>query len=185
MTLVPSGCFWDATVWVSYEVSWGEPAFLWLLVNLSQTWTAGSDKPVVTVFLVFCPEVLPTVRCRSDPTGPEVGLVTYKIEDLLGSSSDFSKITSQPSSWRIFFFLSDLGYAGDKGGGLQLSPTCHLGTGGFNFLLHDHQFHLLVITVNSKTAADRPKSRALSWYAQPWTWNLRYFLDCSCIGIWK
>ena len=41
------------------------------------------DKPVVTVFLVFCPKVLPTVRGRSDLTGPEVELVTYKVEDLL------------------------------------------------------------------------------------------------------
>ena len=113
----------------------------------------------MTVFLVFCPEVLRTVRCWSDPTGPEVGLVTYKIEDLLGSSSDFP---NSPANLVLGVFLPDLGYAGDKGVGLQLSPTCHLGTGGFNILLHDHQFHLLVNTVNSKTAADRPKSRALS-----------------------
>ena len=40
------------------------------------------------------------------------------------------------------------------------------------------------ITVNSKGAVDNPNGRALSWYARPWMWNLRHFLDCSCIGIW-
>ena len=41
---------------VSCAVGLDELAFLWLLVNLSETYTAGPDKPVVIVFLVFCPE---------------------------------------------------------------------------------------------------------------------------------
>ena len=55
VTVVPSSCFWDATVWVSYEVGLGEIAFLWLLVNLSDMncWTGqtGSDS-----ICSICPE---------------------------------------------------------------------------------------------------------------------------------
>ena len=125
VTLVPSSCFWDATVWVSYEVGLGELAFLWLLVNLSETWTVGTDKPVVIVFLVFCPE-----GSSNSPVsvGPEFELVTYKVEDLLGSSSDFSKFTSQPNSWHIFTRSC---VCWRQAGGMWLSPTSHLGTGGF------------------------------------------------------
>ena len=51
------------------------------------------------------------VRYRSDPTGHEVELVTNKVEDLL----------LVPVSI----------YAGDKpGGGMRLSPTSRLSTGG-------------------------------------------------------
>ena len=50
------------------------------------------------------------VRYRSDPTGHEVELVTYKVEDLL--------------------LLPVSIYAGAKPGGMWLSPTSHLSTGG-------------------------------------------------------
>ena len=81
----------------------------------------------MTVFLVFVLKVLSTVRCRSDPTGHEVELVTYKVEDLLGSSSDFPKFPNLI----LGIFSLDLVYAGDKPGGMWLSPTSRLGTGGF------------------------------------------------------
>ena len=54
------------------------------------------------------------VQYRSDPTGHEVELVTYKVEDLL----------LVPVSI----------YAGDKPGGMWLSPTSRLSTGGLLYL---------------------------------------------------
>ena len=57
------GCFRDAAVWVSYAVGHGEPAFLWLLVNLSETLTAGPNKPVGLIFSVLCPEGSATGFC--------------------------------------------------------------------------------------------------------------------------
>ena len=68
------------------------------------------------------------VRCRSDSTGHEVDLVTYKVEDLLGSSSDF---LNSPANLILRIFSLDLVYARDKSGGMWLSPTSRLGTGGF------------------------------------------------------
>ena len=82
----------------------------------------------MTVFIVFVLKVLPTVQCRSDSTGHEVKLVTYKVEGLLGSSSDF---LNSPANLILGIFSLDLVYAGDKPGGMWLSPTSHLGTGGF------------------------------------------------------
>ena len=75
-------CFWDATVWVSCAAGPGELAFLWLLINLLGTWTAGPDKPTDSSFNIFSWRF-----CHQSAvgwTGPEVQLVAYKIEDLFG-----------------------------------------------------------------------------------------------------
>ena len=91
--------------------------------------------------MVFVLKVLPTVRRH------EVEPVTYKVEDLLGSSSAFP---NSPANLVLGLFSTDVEYAGDQLVGMQLSPTCNLGTGGFNILVHGHQFHLLAITVSSE-----------------------------------
>ena len=45
---------------------------------------------------------------------------------------------NSPANLVLGIFSSDLEYAGDKGGGMQLSPTCHLGIGGFYTPVHGH-----------------------------------------------
>ena len=106
-------------------------------------WTGQASSDSIPSMIV-----LPTVRCRSDPTGPEVRLVTYKVEDLL--LVPVPTFPNSPANLVPGIFSTDVEYAGDQLVGMQLSPTCHLGTGGFDILLHGHQLHLLVITVNSE-----------------------------------
>ena len=72
----------------------------------------------MTVFIVFVLKFLPTVQCRLDS----------KVEGLLVSSSDF---LNPPANLILGIFSLDLVYAGDKPGGMWLSPISHLGTGGF------------------------------------------------------
>ena len=45
--------FFEMPLSGSHEISLGEFAFLWLLLNLSETCTAGPDRPAVTVFIVL------------------------------------------------------------------------------------------------------------------------------------
>ena len=91
------------------------------------------------------------VRYRSDPTGHEVELVTYKVEDLL----------LVPVSI----------YAGDKPGGMWLSPTSHLSKYWWIIipLCMAISFNSLATTVSSMGAVDRPKDSALNCYVRPWT----------------
>ena len=93
----------------------------------------------MTVFIVFVLKVLPTVWSGPDSTGHEVEPVTYKVEDLLGSSSDF---LNSPANLILGIFSLDLVNAGGKPGGVWLSPTSHLVEGSYT-LVHGHQFQLL------------------------------------------
>ena len=67
------------------------------------------------------------VQCRSDLTSHEVELVTYKVEDLLGFQ--FRIFLNSPANLVLGIFSLDPVYAGDKPGGMWLSPTSRLGTG--------------------------------------------------------
>ena len=184
VTLVPSSCFWDATICVSYEVGLGELAFLWLLVNLSETWTAGPDKLVVTVFLVFCPEgsAKGPVLVRPDRTWNRTGNLPSR-QPALVPVLIFQKFTSQPSSWHIF--TRSWVWWRQTWWDLALTNQSSRYWWIFISLCMAISFHFFVTTVNSMGAVDRPKGRALNWYVRPWTWNLWYFLNCSCIDIWK
>ena len=89
---------------------------------------------------------------RSDPTGHEVELVTYKVEDLL--------------------LVPVLIYAGDNLGGMWLSPTSRLSTGLLWIIIPlcmAISFNSFATTVSSMGAVDRPKDSALNWYVRPWT----------------
>ena len=70
----------------------GELAFLWLLKDLSRTSTAGPDRPVGRVVQY---SLLP-VQCEPDSATSKLELVTYKVKNLFGLSSDFSKFSSHP-----------------------------------------------------------------------------------------
>ena len=123
--------------------------------------------PVVTVFLVFVLKVLSMVLCRSDPTGHEVELVTYKVEDLLGSSSDFPKFTSQPNSWHIFTRSCvcwrqtwwDVALTNQSSRYWWILIALCMAIGFTSF----------ATTVNSKGAVDKPNGSALNRYVRPCT----------------
>ena len=68
------------------------------------------------------------VRCRSDPTRSEIELVAYKIASALVPVLTF---LNSPANLVLGIFSLDLECAGDKPGGIWLSPTSRLGTGGF------------------------------------------------------
>ena len=129
VTPVPSSCFWDATVWVSYVVGLGEPAFLWLLVNLPETWTAGPDKPVGIVSSVFWPEGSATSPVSVGPDRP-----WGRTGSLQNRRSAFAPVLifpNSPANLVLGKSSLNLEYAGDKPGGIWPSPTSRLGTGGF------------------------------------------------------
>ena len=115
----------------------------------------------------------------------EVELVTYEVENLccVGSSSDFSLFTSQPSSrqgatkvcvcWRQVWWDVSLTNQSSRYWWI-LIPLCKA-----------ISLTSLATTVNSMGAVDRPKGRALNWQDWPWMWKRMYFLDWLWFGIWK
>ena len=117
-----------------------------------------------------------------EPSTFEVELVTYKLEDLLESSSDFSTFTSQPSFWQI----STSSRVCWRQAWWDLALRNHLSRYWWILIpmCRAINFTSFATTVNSMGAVDNANSSALNWYARPWMWNLRYFLDYSCICMW-
>ena len=141
-----------------------ELAILWLLADLLMTWIVRLDKWVEIAVLVFFAEGSVTCPVSVGPTGSEVELVTYKIEDLFWFQL-----------WFLTFLLVPVN-AGDKFGGIWISPTSRLGIGR-------SLYPCVWPSVSPPLLLQW--TPWVQWTNRPCTWNIRYFLDCSCIGIWK
>ena len=85
----------------------------------SRTRQASRDSSFNSLLKVLSP-----VQSRSEPIRPEFELVAYKIEVLFGLE------VHQPTQLLTHYLLVPV-YVGDKPGGIWLSPTSRLGTGGF------------------------------------------------------
>ena len=143
----------------------------------SRTGQAGRDSSFNSLLKVLSP-----VQSRLEPIRPEVELVAYKIEVLFGLQLWFSSslanlvadtlFTRSCECWRQAWWELALTNQSSRYWWLLKSLCTAI------------NFTCFGITVNSKGAVDKPNGRALNWYARPWMWNLRHFLDCSCIGIW-
>ena len=83
----------------------------------------------MTVFLVFCPESSANGPVSVGPDWPRGR--TGNLQNRRSALVPVLTFPNSPANLVLGIFSPDLEYAGDKRGGIQLSPTCHLGTGGF------------------------------------------------------
>ena len=163
-------CHWMSLIW-----SWPTwTCFSVAVVSLSRTWIPGPGKPVGIAISAFSLEGSATglESVGPDQTWGRTGsLQNWSLvwaPALISLSSPANLVANTLQAWwdlaltnqssRYWWFLKSLCMA-------------------INFTSFG-------ITMNSKGAVDKPKGRALNWYVRPWMWNLRHFLDCSCIGIW-
>ena len=126
---VPSSCFSDTTLWVSYAAGLGELVFLWLLVNLSRKSAARPDRPVGIAVSVFCLGGSATALVSAGP-----GQILGRTGQLQSRRLAWVPVPISPSSLAnlvLGIFSLDLEYSEDKPGGIWLSPTRRLGTGRF------------------------------------------------------
>ena len=117
----------------------------------------------MTVFPRFCSEGSAT---GLGSVGPDrLGDRTGILENRRPVLEPAQTCPNSPASLIFDIFLL-FEYAGNRPGGMWLSPTSRLGTGGFLYPVYGHQFHLFCyhFAMNSKGTVDRPKGSALNWY---------------------
>ena len=124
--LVLSSCSPSATVWVSYEVDLGGLAFQLLLEALWGTWTARPDQTELTISCLLRSANALVWVWPCPPWGWTGNLQSWK--PVLDPVLIFP---CSPANLVLDRELPRSGYAVYKFGGMWLSPTSHLGTGGF------------------------------------------------------